>query len=262
VGQSIAVVDEQLYRIFGSILSAGSVASFRYARRIALLPVGVIAQAIGVASYPLLAKLFKNNDLEELNLLVRKQLVYLFTVNGIIMVFCILNSKFLIELIYERGAFSTQDTLRVSNIFSIIAFAIVPWSINQILTRSFYIQKKFWFPVASGSTITFTSVLFLILTGSKTAEQYAIVITFSLFLYSLILLYTVKFGETKVFNKSMGMDLYKSSLVLLFIYLLLSQFLTNAGFMGALMSLLIIFLISYASIHLLKFKYINITKRK
>lgn len=262
VGQSIAVVDEQLYRIFGSILSAGSVASFRYARRIALLPVGVIAQAIGVASYPLLAKLFKNNDLEELNLLVRKQLVYLFKVNGIIMVFCILNSKFLIELIYERGAFSTQDTLRVSNIFSIIAFAIVPWSINQILTRSFYIQKKFWFPVASGSTITFTSVLFLILTGSKTAEQYAIVITFSLFLYSLILLYTVKFGETKVFNKSMGMDLYKSSLVLLFIYLLLSQFLTNAGFMGALMSLLIIFLISYASIHLLKFKYINITKRK
>lgn len=262
VGQSIAVVDEQLYRIFGSILSAGSVASFRYARRIALLPVGVIAQAIGVASYPLLAKLFKNNDFKELTFLVRKQLVYLFTVNGAIMVFCVLNSKFLIELIYERGAFSSQDTIRVSNIFTIIAFAIVPWSINQILTRSFYIQKKFWFPVANGSLITFAAVIFLVTTGTKTAEEYAIIITLSLLLYSLILLYTIRFDETKVFNRSMIMDLSKASMVLLIIYFLLNQFLTITGLIGTFISLLIIFLMSYASMHLLKFEYINITKRR
>jgi putative peptidoglycan lipid II flippase len=262
VGQSIAVVDEQLYRIFGSILSAGSVASFRYARRIALLPVGVIAQAIGVASYPLLAKLYRNKNFKELNLLIRKQLVYLFTVNGAIMVFCISNSKFLIELIYERGAFSTQDTIRVSSVFSIVALAIVPWSINQILTRSFYIQKKYWFPVASGSLITFTAVVLLIMTGNKTAEEYAIVITFSLFLYSLILLFTVKFDETKVLNKPMLLDLSKAFMILLIIYFLINQLFTTAGIISALISLLIIFLISYASIHLLKFEYINITKRR
>jgi putative peptidoglycan lipid II flippase len=178
------------------------------------------------------------------------------------MVFCISNSKFLIELVYERGAFSTQDTIRVSSVFSIIAFAIVPWSINQILTRSFYIQKKFWFPVASGSSITFTAVLLLIMTGNKTAEEYAIVITFSLFLYSLILLFTVKFDEIKVLNKPMIIDLSKASMILLIIYLLLNQFLTTTGFITAFISLLIIFLISYASIRLLKFEYINITKRR
>ena len=59
LGQSIAVVDEQLFRVFGSFLAAGSVATFRYARRIALLPVGIVAQAVGVASYPLLSRLFK-----------------------------------------------------------------------------------------------------------------------------------------------------------------------------------------------------------
>ena len=178
------------------------------------------------------------------------------------MVFYILHSQFLIELIYERGVFTTQDTLRVSNVFSIIAFAIVPWSLNQILTRSFYIQKNFWFPVISGSLITFMTVVFLIMTGNKTAEEYATVITFSLFLYSLILLYTVKFDETKVFNKFLVMDLVKASFVLLIIYYLLSQFLTLEGLLGAFISLLIIFLISYASIRLLKFEYINITKRR
>ncbi len=39
-------------------MGAGTVASFRYARRIVLLPVGIVAQAVGVASYPTLSKLF------------------------------------------------------------------------------------------------------------------------------------------------------------------------------------------------------------
>lgn len=35
LGQSIAVMDEQLFRYFGSFLSVGSIATFRYARRVA-----------------------------------------------------------------------------------------------------------------------------------------------------------------------------------------------------------------------------------
>jgi hypothetical protein len=100
------------------------------------------------------------------------------------------------------------------------------------------------------------------MTGNKTAEEYAIVITFSLFLYSLILLFTVKFDEIKVLNKPMIIDLSKASMILLIIYLLLNQFFTTTGFITAFISLLIIFLISYASIRLLKFEYINITKRR
>jgi phosphatidylserine synthase len=100
------------------------------------------------------------------------------------------------------------------------------------------------------------------MTGNKTAEEYAIVITFSLFLYSLILLFTVKFDEIKVLNRPMIIDLSKASMILLIIYLLLNQFFTTTGFITAFISLLIIFLISYASIRLLKFEYINITKRR
>ena len=69
IGQSIAVIDEQLFRYFGSLLSTGSIASFRYARRVALIPVGVIAQAVGVASYPTLSKLFVENKFGDFKLL-------------------------------------------------------------------------------------------------------------------------------------------------------------------------------------------------
>ena len=89
LGQSIAVVDEQLFRVFGSFLTAGSIATFRYARRIALLPVGIIAQAVGVASYPLLSRLFQKNEIDELLKLIKKQLSYLFLIGGALMVIAI-----------------------------------------------------------------------------------------------------------------------------------------------------------------------------
>ena len=119
LGQSIAVVDEQLFRVFGSFLAAGSVATFRYARRIALLPVGIVAQAVGVASYPLLSRLFQKNDIDELLELVKKQLSYLFLIGSSLMVVAIINAEYLIEIIYERGAFTGDDTIRVSSVFKI-----------------------------------------------------------------------------------------------------------------------------------------------
>ena len=173
LGQSIAVVDEQLFRIFGSFLTAGSIATFRYARRIALLPVGIIAQAVGVASYPLLSRLFQKNEIDELLKLIKKQLSYLFLIGGALMVIAITNAEYLIEIIYERGAFTNDDTIRVSAVFIIISLAIVPWSINQVLTRSYYVQQKFWFPVITGSFITMISSVVLF-NAARDAKAYAL----------------------------------------------------------------------------------------
>ena len=102
IGQSIAVIDEQLFRIFGTFLTAGSVATFRYARRIALLPVGIIAQAVGVASYPLLSRLYQKNEIDELSKIVKKQLSYLFLIGGSLMVVAIVNSDYLITVSYTH----------------------------------------------------------------------------------------------------------------------------------------------------------------
>ena len=116
VGQSIAVVDEQLFRYFGSFLTTGSIASFRYARRVALIPVGVVAQAVGVASYPTLSNLYVENKLEDFKLLVRKQLSVLAIINTGVLILFISNSENIITLIYQRGLFTCEDTLRVSKL--------------------------------------------------------------------------------------------------------------------------------------------------
>src|SRR5690606_17940634 len=58
IGQSAVGLDEVFFRYFGQFAPLGDIAALNYARRLQMVPVGVIAQAAGVASYPFLARLF------------------------------------------------------------------------------------------------------------------------------------------------------------------------------------------------------------
>jgi len=66
LGQSIVVLDEQFTRVFASLAGAGAVSWLNYGRRIMMVPVGVVAQGAGVASYPFLADLVAKGILEVL----------------------------------------------------------------------------------------------------------------------------------------------------------------------------------------------------
>jgi putative peptidoglycan lipid II flippase len=250
-----------LFRVFGSFLTAGSIATFRYARRIALLPVGIIAQAVGVASYPLLSRLFQNNEIDELVKLVKKQLSYLFLISSSLMVIAIINSEYLIGIIYERGAFTNEDTIRVSTVFTIISLAIIPWSINQILTRSYYVQQRFWFPVVTGTFVTMLSSVVLLNTA-KNAESYALVIIISLYVYCLTLLSSLKFNSKSVLNKKLTFEFFKISLMILVVYLLCEIIISLTGILNLIASLLLTVVVFFVSLSLLNFEYINITKRR
>ena len=262
VGQSIAVMDEQLFRIFGSMLSVGAIASFRYARRIAILPVGVMAQAIGVASFPTMSNLFVREKFEELKQLIRQQIAILYFVNLAIVLVLITNNAEIISLVYERGEFNSSDVLRVSSIMSIVAFGILPWSLNQIVTRSFYVQSNYWYPVLVGTSSTVLATLIILNIENKSEISYATIIISSLFLYSLILLATLKIDGEKILNKNLISDLIISS-VIYFVTLGIIQFLPidNFGkFLYIFISTTIIALSFIVSVRVIKMKYVKINK--
>jgi hypothetical protein len=55
IGQTVIALDEQWPRAFGQFGPDGTTAGLQYGGRLMMLPVGVIAQAAGVAAYPFLA---------------------------------------------------------------------------------------------------------------------------------------------------------------------------------------------------------------
>ena len=264
IGQSIAVIDEQLFRYFGSLLSTGSIASFRYARRVALIPVGVIAQAVGVASYPTLSKLFVENKFGDFKLLIKKQLSALAVINTGVLVIFLKNSENIIEIVYQRGLFSSEDTSRVSSIFMVVAFGLIPWSLNQIITRSYYVQKNYWFPVWVGTLITFATIFTLKILSNPSGESYAVVIISSLWVNTLILSFFLKIKNERLIDKSLLLDLLKI-LVVGFIAYFLSinfEFYSGSPILELIFDTLFIFIVILMSLFVVKMNYINLKRNR
>ncbi len=264
VGQSIAVMDEQLFRVFGSFLSAGSVASFRYARRIALLPVGIVAQAVGVASYPTLSKLFVEKKFEELKTIIRTQLSSLLLFNAVMVLILIINSEEIISIVYERGKFSNDDVMRVSSILKIVAFGVIPWSLNQIINRSYYVQKSYWFPVGIGTLATMATTITLFLTNSPSEINYSIIIISFLWAYTAFMLFSLKIDGESVLNRDLIYDIFLCLLFSGIIYLVLVNI--NLNFQNTIYNLVvtsIIVIISFfVSINIIRMRYVEFKRRK
>ncbi len=264
VGQSIAVMDEQLFRIFGSFLGAGSVASFRYARRIALLPVGIVAQAVGVASYPTLSKMFVEEKFDDLKRIIRTQLSSLILFNAVMVLILVISSEEIISIVYERGKFSNDDVVRVSSIMKIVALGIIPWSINQIVNRSYYVQKRYWFPVGIGTIGTIATTITLFLSNSPSEINYSIIIISFLWAYTAFMLFSLKIEGESVLNRDLTYDILLCLLFSGIIYTVLINI--NLDFENNLYNLVvtsIIVIISFfVSTNIIRMRYINFKRRK
>ena len=64
-------------------------------------------------------------------------------------------------------------------------------------------QTNYWYPVLVGTSSTILATLIILNIESKSEISYAIIIIASLFLYSLILLTTLKIDGEKILNKDL-----------------------------------------------------------
>lgn len=153
IGQSVAVLDEQFVRFFGQI-EIGATASLDFARRLNMVPVGVIAQAAGVAAYPFLARLAARGDEEELTATTgRAARNTVFIAVGATAALVVL-ARPLVRLIYQYGEFTARDGELVAQLLAIYALSIPAWGLHQILARHFYAKRKMWTPVIVGTIFT------------------------------------------------------------------------------------------------------------
>ncbi len=150
LGQSIAVLDEQFVRWFGQV-EVGATSALSFARQLGMVPVGVIAQAAGVAAYPFLARLAARGD--EPGLIAttsRAARTTVFVAAGAAAALLVL-ARPMVRLLYQWGDFSAEDTELVAGLLMIYALSVPAWGLHQILSRHFYAKRKMWTPVLIGT---------------------------------------------------------------------------------------------------------------
>jgi putative peptidoglycan lipid II flippase len=188
LGQSIAVLDEQFVRWFGQI-EEGVTSALSFARQLNMVPVGVIAQAAGVAAFPFLARLAAAGDEEGLtNTTVRAARNTVFVSAGATATLVVLAQP-LVRLLYQYGEFSPADAELVAGLLVIYAFSIPAWGLHQILSRHFYAKRRMWTVVLIGTAGTLVAIpVWLSLYSAMGVEGFALASTLVLTAYALALL--------------------------------------------------------------------------
>lgn len=158
IGQSIVVLDETLMSVFGDLAGDGAQTHLQYARRTMFVPIGIIAQAAGVAAYPFLARLHAEGRNQEMARTVARTLKYVVALSIAAAALLAALSQPTIRLLFERGAFGADDTVAAATALFFYALAIPLWGALQILTRGFYAARQMWVPVVAGTAATVVAI--------------------------------------------------------------------------------------------------------
>lgn len=193
LGQSIVVLDEQFIRIFGSLAGDGAVSLLSYARRIMMVPVGVVAQAAGVASFPFLATLLAKNDMQGFNKTLQSALSNSFVVVLPITFYMVVVAKPTLGFLFEGGQFTHEFTSLATPLLQVMLLSVPFWLVQQIIGRAFYAMENTLTPAIIGSIIALFSLPFYYLVTASSdwyalgALGVALITSICVLLYAFIL---------------------------------------------------------------------------
>lgn len=157
-GQTLLTVDEWYERWFGALLGVGAVAHLSYARRLMLVPVAVVGQAIATAALPALSRLWAEGRTAEL------ERVLLGTLHaGLTLAIAGAGAFFVLalpltHLVYRHGAFTVADAAAVAGVLSVLAFGVPGWITQQIAVRAFYARGDTWRPMLLGTGVAAAAI--------------------------------------------------------------------------------------------------------
>jgi len=188
LGQSVAVLDEQFVRWFGQV-EEGASSALTFARQLNMVPVGVIAQAAGVAAFPFLARLAAADDEEGLTKTTGRAARNTLFIAAAATAALVVLARPLVRLLYQHGEFTSEDTELVASLLVLYAFSIPAWGLHQILSRHFYAKRMMWTVVLIGTVGTLVAIpLWRGLYTAMGVEGFALASTLVMSAYALALL--------------------------------------------------------------------------
>ncbi|MCH2147835.1 MAG: murein biosynthesis integral membrane protein MurJ [Phycisphaerales bacterium] len=126
-------------------LDTGSMAILGYAQRLYQFPLGVFGIAVATAIYPLLAH--QSDDEQAFTSTVRRGLRLVLFIGLPASIGLALVREPLVACIFQRGAFTSEDTVQVGAVLLGYAVAIWAYSANHVLTRTYYAKLDMKTPV-------------------------------------------------------------------------------------------------------------------
>ena len=157
IGLTMVFSTELFSKFFGSFLPAGAIAWIDYAMRVMLILVGFFGQAVGVASYPYMARLAAQGKIQELNDTINKVLRYLSIVIPLSILVVVLRFE-IVRVLFERGHFTPGDTKMTAMILCCLMVGAIAFVTQTVVNRGFYATQNTLLPTIFGTIAVLLSL--------------------------------------------------------------------------------------------------------
>ncbi len=145
LGLTMMFSTEILLKFFGSFLDEGSIAAMNYAVRIMFILVGFFGQAVGMASFPFMAKIAATGNMEKLNELMNKTLCYIFISIPFSFLFMVTSHE-IVLILFQRGRFDAQATALTAGILPFFLLGTFAFCAQTIVARGYYAVQNTLIP--------------------------------------------------------------------------------------------------------------------
>jgi putative peptidoglycan lipid II flippase len=155
---SLVFTDDWIIRWFGSYLQPASISWLSYAKTLMRVPLGVVGQAAGVASFPFLAQLYSEKKFGELNRALNSTLKGVILLLLPISALAIAQSRPLVYFIYSHTRLRAADLDATAATLVFFSLGMCAWGVQGILSRGFYAARDTLTPAVTGTIITFVNL--------------------------------------------------------------------------------------------------------
>ena len=155
---SVVFSDDWIIRWFGSYLVPASITWLSYAKFLMRVPLGVIGQAVGVASFPFLAQLYAEKKYDELNRTLNTTLKGLLLMIVPVSTLTIALSRPLVFFVFSHTRLHVPDLNATAAALALFSISMFAWGAQNILARGFYAGRNTLRPALIGTAITFLNL--------------------------------------------------------------------------------------------------------
>ena len=153
----------QINQLIGQAIASGkegAIAALQYADRIYQLPLGVVGVAVGVVLLPELARALKSGHMKEAGNIQNRSIEFvLFLTLPAAAALWVLSDE-IIRVLYERGAFSEENTAVVAGILAIYGIGLPGFVMIKALQPGFYAREDTRTPMRfTGISVVINSAL-------------------------------------------------------------------------------------------------------
>src|SRR5579863_4358982 len=150
----LAFADDWIIRFFGSFLQPASITWLKYGKTLMQVPQGVVGQAIGVASFPILAQLYSEGKFDDLNRILNSTFRGIIVLLVPISALTIAQSVPVVNLVFSHTRLQGADIQATAGTLALFSLGMFAWSAQYILARGFYATRDTLTPAVVGTVMT------------------------------------------------------------------------------------------------------------